>query len=53
MIRTKNSSALRMVNPFTLLTTSIEVLFYYEAFKPEEKKMISHLKFEQVTASYW
>ena len=32
---------------------SIDYIFYHNAFKIEEKKMISHQKFEDVTTKYW
>jgi len=28
-------------------------MFYYNAFKIEEKKMYNHLKFEEITTKYW
>lgn len=30
-----------------------EFLFYSTVFKVEEKKIVGHLKFEQITAQYW
>ena len=31
----------------------IDYIFYHNAFKLEEKKMINHQKFEDVTTKYW
>lgn len=31
----------------------IEFVFYGLVFKQEEKKMVGHIRFEQVTAQYW
>jgi hypothetical protein len=28
-------------------------MFYYQAFRIEEKKMCAHQKFEEVTTKYW
>lgn len=28
-------------------------MFYYQAFRIEEKKMCAHLKFEEITTKYW
>lgn len=31
----------------------VDFLFYYQAFKIEEKKMCAHQKFEEITTKYW
>ena len=31
----------------------LEFLFLSQVFKVEEKKIIGHIKFEQITAQYW
>ena len=52
MTQTRTSKSPRMVGIF-IAVFSLEHLFYYQAFKPEEKKILNHLKFEQITSKYW
>jgi hypothetical protein len=35
------------------ITHLIDLTFYLQAFKSEEKKIISNLKFEDVVSLYW